>query len=331
MSTTSALRIIFAGTPDFAATHLQGLLDCGRHQVVAVYSQPDRPAGRGKKLTASPVKAIALQHGIDVYQPTSLKDPQAQAEFRALNADIMVVVAYGLILPPEILNAPPLGCINVHASLLPRWRGAAPIQRAIQAGDTETGVVIMQMDEGLDTGAMLLTARCPISTDDTGGSLHDKLAALGVTSLNEALDQIASGTTEPIFQDDRLSCYANKINKQDAIIQWQESACSIERQVRAFNPFPVAYTQLAGERIKVWQAKANPLSDAGAATPGTITNADKNGIVVACGEGSLTLTRLQLAGKKALDVADLLNAKADLFCVGAHFDTLNTDKLVTAS
>lgn len=320
MINKSALNIIFAGTPDFAATHLQGILDADEHNVIAVYSQPDRPAGRGKKLTPSPVKQLALQYGIPVYQPSTLKDVTAQTELKALNADLMVVVAYGLLLPEAVLTAPRLGCINVHASLLPRWRGAAPIQRAIEAGDKESGVVIMQMDQGLDTGDMLLTAKCIIEDTDTGGSLHDKLAALGMPTLNETLNLLAKGEATAVPQDDSLSCYAPKISKNDAVIQWHRPALDIERQIRAFNPFPVAFTSLAGQRVKIWLAKA--LSP-GATNyePGTIISADKHGIVVSCGQGTLMLNQIQLPGKKALDVSAVLNAKASLFEPGTRFES----------
>ena len=318
MSTPPRLRIIFAGTPDFAATHLQGLLSQDEHEVIAVYSQPDRPAGRGKKLKPSPVKQVALDNNIPVFQPLSLKEQAAQTELASLQADLMIVVAYGLILPKAVLEAPTMGCINVHASLLPRWRGAAPIQRAIEAGDSESGVVIMQMDEGLDTGDMLLTARCDITATDTGGSLHDKLAALGVPALNQTINLIAHGNIQPEQQNDSLTCYAPKIAKQDAVINWQQSANQIEQKIRAFNPFPIAYTLLNGERIKIWQAE--PVDKAG--TPGEIILSDNKQIVVACGERSLSLKVLQLPGGKALAVNAIMNSKAELFAAGVSFDTL---------
>lgn len=315
--TDKPLRIIFAGTPDFAAMHLKGILDEGQHQLVAVYSQPDRPAGRGKKLKPSPVKVIAEQHHIPVYQPINFKASEDQQQLRDLNADLMVVVAYGLLLPQVILDIPRLGCINVHASLLPRWRGAAPIQRAIEAGDRESGVVIMQMDAGLDTGAMLLTTQCPISSSETGGSLHDKLAEIGVPALNQALAQLANNTIEPRRQDDQSSCYAKKISKADSVIDWQLPAVVIERKIRAFNPFPITHTLLDGERIKIWQAS---VSEQGG-EPGHIIGADKKSIVVACGEGSLSLEKIQLPGGRALDVAAVMASKADIFMPGIRFDT----------
>lgn len=318
---TQGLRIIFAGTPEFAAEHLKALLD-SRHQVIAVYSQPDRPAGRGKKLHASPVKEVALAQDIPVYQPLNFKSPEAVAELAALNADLMVVVAYGLILPKVVLDAPRLGCINVHASILPRWRGAAPIQRAIEAGDSETGVTIMQMDVGLDTGAMLITAFCPILAEDTGGSLHDKLISIGTPALLEALDQIAAGTLRPKKQDDSQSNYAPKLSKEEAALNWQIPALELERKVRAFNPFPIAHTKPAGtsddQRIRVWAAKTsdNPTT----AAPGSITHVDAAGLWVACAQGQLILEQLQLPGKKAMSVSEILRGHPDLFSVGDQLE-----------
>ena len=309
------MKILFAGTPDFAAIHLQGILDAGEHEVIGVYSQPDRPAGRGKKLKPGPVKQLALDHVIPVYQPINFKAPEDQQQLADLNADLMVVVAYGLLLPKVILDAPRLGCINVHASLLPRWRGAAPIQRAIEAGDSESGVVIMQMDEGLDTGDMLLTARVNISESDTGGSLHDKLAEAGVPALNQALNHIAAGTIEAIKQPDESS-YAPKISKDELVIDWQQDAQTLAQKIRAFNPFPVAYTHLKGQRIKLWQVAV--VEQQGEA--GQIIAADKKSIIVACGKNSLSLETLQLPGGKALDVAAVMNSKAELFAKGVGFD-----------
>lgn len=322
MSQPKPLNIIFAGTPDFAASHLQCLLDSGKHNVIAVYSQPDRPAGRGKKLKPSPVKQVALDHDIAVYQPLSLKDPCAQQTLADLNADLMIVVAYGLLLPQAVLDAPRLGCINVHASILPRWRGAAPIQRAIEAGDTETGVTIMQMDIGLDTGDMLLKTFCSIDDDDTGGSLHDKLIGIGRPGLLQAVDQLAEGSQQPQPQDDSLSNYASKISKTDPVIDWQLSAQALDRKIRAFNPFPVCYSTVNGERIKIWQAG---VSDQKSQLPaGTIIQADKKAIVVSCGEGALNLTTIQLPGGKALDVAAVMNSKADWFKTGTVLGDNNT-------
>ncbi|HEX7764673.1 MAG TPA: methionyl-tRNA formyltransferase [Cellvibrio sp.] len=315
------LRIIFAGTPEFAAAHLTALLG-SHYQVVAVYSQPDRPAGRGKKLTASPVKEVALEYNIPVYQPLNFKTAEAVAELESLGADLMVVVAYGLILPKAVLSTPRLGCINVHASILPRWRGAAPIQRAIEAGDSDTGVTIMQMDVGLDTGDMLIKSFCPILPEDTGGSLHDKLISIGTPALLQALDQIAAGTAIPEKQDDSQSNYAPKLSKEEAALNWQLSAPELARKVRAFNPFPVAHTKPAGsnddQRIRVWAAEA--VKKPHNATPGTITHIDANGLLVACREGQLRLELLQLPGKKAMNVGDILRGHPDLFTVGAQLE-----------
>jgi len=316
-----SLRLIFAGTPDFAAAHLKSILEQGKHDVVAVYSQPDRPSGRGKKLTPGPVKMVALEHQIPVFQPLNFKHIDDQQTLKELDADLMVVVAYGLLLPPVILQAPKYGCINVHASLLPRWRGAAPIQRAIEAGDKESGVVIMQMDKGLDTGDMLLTARCDISQGETGGSLHDKLAAIGMPALNRALDLIASNKITATAQQHDTSTYAAKISKQELAIDWRQSATTIERKIRAFNPFPTAYASLNGTRIKIWLADvadSGPFTSTPAA--GTIVYADKQSIIVACGEGHLALQTIQIPGGKALAIAAVMNSKADLFTPGTRFD-----------
>lgn len=318
---SQGLRIIFAGTPEFAAEHLKALLG-SRHQVIAVYSQPDRPAGRGKKLSASPVKEVALAQDIPVYQPLNFKNPEAIEELAALNADLMVVVAYGLILPKAVLDAPRLGCINVHASILPRWRGAAPIQRAIEAGDTETGVTIMQMDVGLDTGDMLIKAYCPILAEDTGGSLHDKLITIGKPALIEALELIQSGTAKPEKQDDSLSNYAPKLSKEEAALNWQLAAVELERKVRAFNPFPVAHTKLAGmgddQRIRVWAAKASETPTH--ASVGSITRIDSEGLWIACNQGQLVLEQLQLPGKKVMRVGEIMRGHPDLFKVGDQLE-----------
>ena len=313
---TTPLKIMFAGTPEFAATQLQALLG-SRHQVIACYTQPDRPAGRGRKLTPSPVKALALEHGIPVYQPLNFKQADDVETLRALNADIMVVVAYGLILPQSVLDAPRLGCINVHASLLPRWRGAAPIQRAIAAGDSESGVTIMQMDKGLDTGAMLLKATTPISQDDTGGSLHDRLAQIGAPALLETLDQLAAGTAQPEIQDDSLATYAHKLSKEEGKLDWSRPAVELHNLIRAFNPWPVTHTTLEGETLRVWKAERQTGNHQ--SPPGTLLEATKDGITVATGEGLLRLTELQLPGGKCLPVAALLNSKADWFTPGKQF------------
>ena len=309
------MKIIFAGTPDFAATHLQALIR--QHDIVAVYTQPDRPAGRGKKLTASPVKLLAAQNNLDIYQPQSLKDAEQQAILARLQADIMVVVAYGLILPQVILDTPRLGCINVHGSILPRWRGAAPIQRAVEAGDNETGITIMQMDAGLDTGAMLSISRCTIDTDETSGSLYDKLAALGGPTLLGTLDKIEAGTAVATAQDNDQSTYAKKIDKIEALINWLESAAIIDRRIRAFNPFPAAYTEIGGQRVKIWGAQVAPEQQA---SPGQILAADNNGLLVACGQGCLLLTEIQLAGKSRMPVSEILRSRAELFAPDKQFN-----------
>ena len=311
---TPPARIIFAGTPEFAAAHLQALLD-SRHQVVAVYTQPDRPAGRGQKLVASPVKQLAQQHGIPVLQPASLRSDDARQELAAFNADLMVVVAYGLILPQAILDTPRLGCINSHASLLPRWRGAAPIQRAIEAGDTETGVTVMQMEAGLDTGPMLLKTVTPISPQDTGGSLHDRLAELGPPAVLETVEQLLASTARPETQNDELANYAHKLSRDSALIDWSRPAIEIERAIRAFNPWPVCHSSLQGQSVKVHAAQ---LAE-GQGTPGSILAADRDGLLVACGAGALLLTRLQLPNARAMDFADLYNGRAELFAAGQVF------------
>ncbi|MET1079538.1 MAG: methionyl-tRNA formyltransferase [Pseudomonas sp.] len=307
------VRIVFAGTPAFAAQHLQALLEHGL-QVVGVYSQPDRPAGRGQKLMPSPVKQLAQQHGIAVYQPQTLRDSGAQAELTALQADLLVVVAYGLILPQAVLDTPRLGCINSHASLLPRWRGAAPIQRAIEAGDTESGVTVMQMEAGLDTGPMLLKVHTPIACDDTGGSLHDRLATLGAQALVEAIAALAEGTLVGEVQDDALATYAHKLSKDGARLDWNRPAVELERQIRAFNPTPVCHSTLHGEALKVLGAQLGE----GQGEPGTVLEATRDGLTVACGAGALRLTRLQLPGGKPLAFADLFNSRREHFAPGTR-------------
>ncbi|SDU33116.1 methionyl-tRNA formyltransferase [Halopseudomonas salegens] len=307
------LRLIFAGTPDFAAAHLQALLDA-KLNVVAVYTQPDRPAGRGHKLAMSAVKQLALQHELPVSQPASLKSPEAQAELAALKPDLMVVVAYGLILPQSVLDIPRLGCINSHASLLPRWRGAAPIQRAIEAGDSQSGVTIMQMEAGLDTGPMLLKQQTAISPEDTGGSLHDRLALLGATALPEAINGLAQGTLSVEVQDDAQACYAHKLSKADGLIDWQLPAAVLVDRIRAFNPWPLTQARLQDTVIKLWAAELSDNPSSG--QPGEILAADRNGLVVACGDGALRLIRMQLPGGKPLTFADLYNARRDQFTPG---------------
>ncbi|MEZ3501745.1 methionyl-tRNA formyltransferase [Pantoea sp. KPR_PJ] len=309
---SAPLKIIFAGTPDFAARHLDALL-ASEHQVVGVFTQPDRPAGRGNKLTPSPVKTLALSHDLPVFQPTSLRPVENQQLVADLQADIMVVVAYGLILPQAVLAMPRLGCINVHGSLLPRWRGAAPIQRSLWAGDEETGVTIMQMDVGLDTGDMLYKLSCPVTAEDTSATLYDKLAQLGPQGLLETLAQLADGRAQPEKQDDTLANYAEKLSKEEARLDWQLSAAQLERCIRAFNPWPVSYFLIEDQPVKVWQASVLPHVDK---QPGEIIAADKQGIQVATVEGVLNLQLLQPAGKKAMSAQDLLNSRREWFTSG---------------
>lgn len=318
------LKLIFAGTPAFAAIHLKALIE-SEHQLCAVYTQPDRPAGRGKKLQASPVKQLAEEAGIPVYQPGTLRDPQEQDRLRALNADAMVVVAYGLILPAAVLQAPRLGCLNVHASLLPRWRGAAPIQRAIEAGDTESGITIMQMDEGLDTGNMLATARCDIDPDTTAADLHDHLAELGPPLLCEVLAGLEDHLAAARSQDDSQANYAGKITKSEAELDWTLTAAELQRRIQAFNPFPVCFSHLQGQRVKIWRADVAAAQSAAEAGPaGTIARADRSGIVVNCGEGQLLIRQLQLPGAKPLTPEQILNGNADLFRIGSQFQDAGT-------
>ncbi len=291
LKVVEVLKIIFAGTPAFAATALDALIAAG-HRIVLVLTQPDRPAGRGLSLQPSPVKQLALARQIPLAQPATLKDEAIVTTLAALDADVMVVAAYGLLIPRALLDLPPRGCVNIHASLLPRWRGAAPIQRAILAGDRETGVTIMQMDAGLDTGAMLLAQRVPIAADDTAQTLHDKLAITGAQLIVRALDE----APEPVAQDVTRATYAAKISKSEAHIDWARSAVDIDRQIRAFNPAPGAHTELQGQRVKVWRAA--PV--AGHGVPGTVLSAGADGVVVATGAGALCLLELQRAGGKRL-------------------------------
>jgi methionyl-tRNA formyltransferase len=310
---STSLRIIFAGTPDFAARHLDALLSSG-HQVVGVFTQPDRPAGRGKKLMPSPVKVLAEEHGLPIFQPASLRPQENQHLVADLNADVMVVVAYGLILPKAVLDMPRLGCINVHGSLLPRWRGAAPIQRSLWAGDTDTGVTIMQMDVGLDTGDMLYKLSCPITDEDTSATLYDKLAELGPKGLIDTLQQLADNRVQPEVQDEALVTYAEKLSKEEARLDWSLPAAQLERCIRAFNPWPMSWLEIDGQPVKVWQASviAGPVN----AAPGTIIEANKQGIQVATVEGILNLETLQPAGKKAMSAQDLLNSRREWFTPG---------------
>ncbi|MGF6417376.1 methionyl-tRNA formyltransferase [Stenotrophomonas sp. AN71] len=303
------MRIVFAGTPEFAVSSLRAA--ARHHEVVAVYTQPDRPAGRGRGLAPSPVKLEAVARGIPVYQPESLKDEKAQQQLRDLQPDLMVVVAYGLILPKAVLAIPTHGCWNVHGSLLPRWRGAAPIQRAIQAGDVKTGVCLMQMEAGLDTGPVLLHQELPITATDTGGQLHDKLAELGAQVLSDGLGLLRAGI-KPIArpQPEQGVTYAHKLDKAEAKLDWAQEADALARTVRAFNPWPIAEATLAGERVRIHGAVALDLAHGLA--PGTVLAAGRDGIDIACGEGALRLRVLQREGGKAITAADYLNARRDL-------------------
>jgi len=311
------VRIVFAGTPDFAATALKALLEAG-YNLVGVYSQPDRPAGRGRKLMPSPVKQVALDAGIPVFQPVSLKSEDAQQELAALKPDVMIVAAYGLILPKAVLDIPTHGCLNIHASLLPRWRGAAPIQRSIAAGDAETGITIMQMDEGLDTGDMLLKTGTPIHADDTGGSLHDRLADMGGKAIVEALVQLANSELAPEPQNDADANYAHKLSKEEGHIDWSRSAIEIERLIRAFNPWPGTFTDLGEQRIRLHQASA--LDQSSDKLPGTVISRERDGAEVACGNGTLTITSVQLPGSKAQSISDLINGGKQVLLPGQELN-----------
>lgn len=302
------LRIIYAGTPDFALPALQALLNSD-HEIVAVYTQPDRPAGRGRKLRASPVKQFALDNDLAVFQPESLRNEEAQDTLHSLNADVMVVAAYGLILPVKVLQTPKLGCINIHASLLPRWRGAAPIHRAIEVGDKQSGVTIMQMAKGLDTGDMLLKVTAAINVNTTTGELHDQLAALGSEGLLQALEGICLGNIRPEVQDESLVTYAEKITKQEARINWQDTAVNVHRKICAFNPFPVAFTSLDDKALRIWRSELCQEEVPVDAVPGEVLISRDNEIRVATGEGCLCLLQLQLPGKKSLSVNEFLNSR----------------------
>ncbi len=301
------LRLAFAGTPELASTVLKSLIDSNQHTVEVVLTQPDRPAGRGRKLKQSEVKQVALEHGIPVFQPE--KSSELKEEYLK-NCDLMLVVAYGLLIKPEILAKPRLGCINIHTSLLPRWRGAAPIQRAIEAGDGQTGITFMQMDEGLDTGDILEQVTCPIEQSDTGGSLHDRLADIAAENINRFLTEVTNKQIIPIKQDETNSNYANKISKQEAKIDWSKPAIEIEKKVRAFNPFPVTHTQINDLNIRIWDAEVKTGSEN--YKPGTILN-NKSSLDIATGKNILSINKLQLAGKRAMTAKEFLNGHADFF------------------
>jgi len=311
------LKIIYAGTPDFAVPALQALID-SPHNIVAVYTQPDRPAGRGRKVQFGPVKQVAVDVGIRVEQPRSLKDEEAQKTLSDFNADVMVVAAYGLILPQVVLDMPKHGCLNIHGSLLPRWRGAAPIHRAIQTGDVETGVTIMQMAAGLDTGDMLLKVKCPITSVDTGQTIHDRLANDGADALLEVLDLLQAGKLSPEVQDESLTSYAHKLNKAEAEIDWSQSAKQIDQTIRAFNPWPVAFTLFNGKPLRLFMSTVKDMSKVESMTTqesaGTVISESPEGICIATGDGVLSFSRLQLPGKKAMDVRDFLNGRSLLDC-----------------
>jgi len=327
---SKALNIIFAGTPDFAAKHLEALIN-SQHNVVAVYCPPDKPAGRGKKMMACATKVLALEHNLPVEQPTNFKEIADQQHLATYNADVMVVVAYGLLLPEVILETPRLGCINVHGSILPKWRGAAPIQRSLEAGDEVTGVTIMQMDKGLDTGAMISTATCDITNADTSATLYEKLAIAGPEALTDALELMSTNSHTCTPQNNELATYATKLDKAEAELNWNESALILHRKIRAYIPWPVAqftYTEPASKkehRIRIWQASVITEQTTEAAA-GTILSADKTGIVVSTDHHALKLEILQIPGKKALPVSDILNARADWFIVGQHIAGLQVSE-----
>lgn len=313
--TKNTFNIVFAGTPQFAAVALEKLI-LSRHNVIAVYTQPDRPAGRGRKLTASSVKELALNYNLPVFQPLTFSNKKEQDELAALNADIMVVAAYGLLLPTPVLQAPRFGCINIHASLLPRWRGAAPIQHAILHGDSMTGISIMQMTEGLDQGPVLLQMPTPISANDTSQTLEERLALVGADALLTALDSLESLPAKP--QDASQATYAGKIKKETARIQWGQPAIQIERQIRAYVPWPVSFTELNETLIRIWGAivlSENPVEE----KPGTIVKTTNDGIDVATEKGVLRLVKIQLPGGKILPIADILRAHAKFFQAGQQF------------
>ncbi|SIT69754.1 methionyl-tRNA formyltransferase [Ectothiorhodosinus mongolicus] len=303
------MRVVFAGTPEFAVPALQALIDAD-NRVVAVYTQPDRPAGRGRKLQASPVKQTALRAGIPVEQPPHFKDPEALARLAEYQPDLMVVAAYGLLLPQTLLDIPRFGCINIHASLLPRWRGAAPIQRALLAGDAQTGISLMQMEAGLDTGPVLRTQACAIEASDTAQSLHDRLAAIGADVLLQGIEDLQQGRFQAKPQDEALATYAKKLTKAEAEIDWTESAIQLDRRVRAYNPWPVAYTTCQGHTVRLWESAVQDQSAASPVSPGLVLAESAQGIDVATGASILRIMRLQWAGSKALSAAEFLAGRS---------------------
>lgn len=310
------MRVVFAGTPEFAAELLRELLSRDA-DVVGVLTQPDRPAGRGRRLAASPVKQLALECGLQLQQPKSLRNEAARTALATLRPDLLIVAAYGLLLPQAVLDMPRLGCVNVHASLLPRWRGAAPIQRAIEHGDSQTGICLMQMDAGLDTGPVLTRAACDIGPRETAGELHDRLAILGAALLGGSLEEIAAGALRARTQPSSGASYAARLDKKESWIDWRDDAGLIERRVRAFNPWPVACTALAGERIRIWRAAPATLIADGPA--GTVLRADRDALLVACGAGVLSVEEVQLAGGRRMAARDLVNAGR--VTAGAVLDT----------
>lgn len=305
--TQARLRLAFAGTPELARKVLESLIHAGEHTIEVVLTQPDRPAGRGRQLKPSEVKVCALENGIPILQPEKAKDLDIEC---LNNCDLMLVVAYGLLITPEVLKKPKFGCINIHTSLLPRWRGAAPIQRAIEAGDKETGITFMQMDQDLDTGAILEQISCPIHTNETGGQLHDRLAEISADNINTVLTKIAKNELPPIKQDESKSTYARKIFKQEAKLDWTKSATELERKVRAFNPFPVTHTQIKSLNIRIWETEIK--STNGNHSPGTVLNS-KSSLDIVTGDGVLSITKLQLPGKKMMVIKDFLNGQPDFF------------------
>lgn len=310
---SQALRIIFAGTPEFSVAPLKALLN-SQHEVVAVYTQPDRPAGRGRKLTASPVKQVAIEQNIPVYQPESLRDADAQKTLNDINADIMIVVAYGLILPQVVLDMPKMGCLNIHASLLPRWRGAAPIQRAIESGDSQSGVTIMQMNAGLDTGDMLYKLATDITSEDSAQTLHDRLSDLGCEALISTLKGLQNNSIVPDKQNEELVTYAEKMHKEEALIQWDQPALNIIRKIQAFNPWPVAHTPFQEKPLRVWQARQLTTEEQAEFNgqqnlPGLVLGLTKQGLMVATGDQPICLQQVQPAGKKAMSAYDFAQSR----------------------